>query len=418
MVKTLVELCTAVCIKNVREIYDVGGAPYSILRPILLKVEDPAQLQQLEEQSPHLLGDTVECWQRLINRDFTHLVKKCRFEPRNPALWSKIYQKYKTLEIEQKKAALAKLNNGFKNIKKEKQAKAVKAMTFDAKVHGKIPNQRKVGPGGKREGSVAVNLGALTWGGGTRTKATSAHGIMQKARREAAEIGRRKKLSTPTGQLAVRQGQIVRAPRGMVEEHRTKTLPAARSNPIVPPMRGNEQRWDREQKEREARLLKAKNGSTTKGATIVSDEDLLAQDEFNDSDSDQEGGGLNAEYLEEDLFDEKPSSAKTSSSLPPASSSTSKPGHTLTGLAKMKLGRSWKDRPTRLEPIETHAPKSASKPMASSPPPRHSMPSSQLSPLSPPAGGADFKPKPMLAGQKRKQPSVFMQPRPKARRMS
>ncbi|KAI1461732.1 RNA polymerase II transcription factor SIII subunit A-domain-containing protein [Annulohypoxylon moriforme] len=415
MVKSLVELCTEVCLRNIKEIYDVGSAPYSILRPILLKINDPEHLHQLEQLSPHIQGDDAECWQRLINRDFPNQAKKHTLVPKDPTRWSRIYQKYKILDAEEKREAAARLSNGFKNITKEKQAKAVKAVTFNKSVHGRIPGQRKPGlPVGRH----AANSRGLTWGGGSRTKTTSAQGIMQKARREAAEIARRKQLSTPTGQLLVRQGQIARAPRGMVEEHRIKSLPsvAVRRSQIQAPLRSSGERWERQQKEREARLLKAQSGPVAKGVTVLSDDDLPEDDIDDYSDSEQEGGGLNVDDLES-FFDEKKPTTSTSARSPPAT----KPS--LSGLAKMKMAHSWKDKPTRIERV-VETPKasssSTSKPStASSPPPRSTLSEQHSPPPSVGAAGAD-KPKPKIPiGLKRKAaPSVFMPPKQKARRMS
>lgn len=443
MVKSLAELCIAVCIKNIRELWDVGGAPYSVIRPVLLKIENPAQLKELEEKSPHLRGDTAECWQRLINRDFPHLAKKRNYAPHNPTLWSKVYQTYKAEDAQLKAKAAAQLNNGFNQLKKEKQAKAVQVMNFNARVHGRIPGQRRNG-----SGFHGQSFGA------SRSR-TSGQSIIQKARRDARAMSRQYQLATPTGQLVVPQGQISRAPMGMVEEHKNKSRPFARA--IQAPPRPVGARYDREQKEREARLRKAKSGVSSKEMTMLSDEHLLAQEDVDsDYDSDGESGGLTVEGLE-GLFDEKnpstPASTKPtkgpttpqqgkSPSLAAPTSSTAKPGlSNLSGLAKMKMGHSWKNRPTRLEPIETSPSKLASKPTASpstapksssalSPHLRPSMPLKPASSLShPPLPGAaanvagsssaDPKPKPVMIGQKRKEaPSIFMKPKPKARRMS
>ncbi|KAI1653041.1 hypothetical protein F4813DRAFT_383552 [Daldinia decipiens] len=485
MVKTLVDLCTTVCIKNVKallilpfifhpqtlysfpnlpqrtivvsptsfinntnimgpslDISDVGSAPYKILRSILLKIDNPAQLREVEEKSPHIQGDDAE-------------LKKHNFEPRNPTLWYKIYDKYKKIEVEEKRAALEKLTSSLKTIKKEKQEKASKVINYDARILGPAPGRRK-GVGGRE----VAGVGGLRWGGGSRTKTTSAQSIMQKARREAAEISRRNKLMTPTGQLPVRRGQIVQAPLGMREEHRIKTLPTMpTARRIQAPQSRTGERWEREQKEREARLLKLKNGTTTKKTTIISDDEFDEDDQFDDDDDDddddevQEGGGLNVEELE-DLFDDdtpstsnapKPTKTAAMSSQNKPSSHSSLPSSNSTrasgssGLAGMKMGHSWKNNPMRVVPVESPAQKTASKSSASSPPParytasspplRPSM-SSKAASSHPPAGGSTYastgsssadlkpKPKPML-GQKRKDPpNIFMKPKPKNRRMS
>ncbi|KAI0848947.1 RNA polymerase II transcription factor SIII subunit A-domain-containing protein [Daldinia vernicosa] len=446
MVKTLVDLCTTVCIKNVKDITDVGSAPYSILRPILLKIDNAAQLREVEERSPHIQGDDAECWQRLINRHFPRQVKKHNFEPRNPTLWHKVYDKYKKIEVEEKRIALEKLTSSLKTIEKEKEEKASKLINYDAKLLGPAPGRRR-GVGGRE----VAGAGGLRWGGGSRTKTTSAQSIMQKARREAAEICRRNKLMTPTGQLPVRRGQIVQAPLGMREEHRIKTLPTMPTpRKIQAPQSRTGERWEREQKEREARLLKLKNGTTTKKATIISDDEFDEDDQFDDDGETQEGGGLNVEELEDLFDDDTPSTsnapkATKSAAVPsqnkpsplPSSSSTRASGSS--GLAGMKMGHSWKNNPVRTVPVESPAQKTASRSSASSPPaakhtaasppPRPSMPS-KASSSHPPAGGSTYtgtsisstdpkpKPKPIL-GQKRKDPpSIFMKPKPKARRMS
>ncbi|KAF3055603.1 putative rna polymerase ii transcription factor siii subunit a protein [Daldinia childiae] len=433
------------------DISDVGSAHYSLLRPILLRIDNAAQLREVEERSPHIQGDDAECWQRLINRHFPHQVKKHNFEPRNPTLWYKIYDKYKKIEVEEKRAALEKLTSSLKTIKKEKQEKASKVINYDAKILGPAPGRRK-GVGGRE----VAGAGGLRWGGGSRTKTTSAQSIMQKARREAAEISRRNKLMTPTGQLPVRRGQIVQAPLGMREEHRIKTLPTMpTARRIQAPQSRTGERWEREQKEREARLLKLKGGTTTTKTTIISDDEFDEDDQFDDDDDDevQKEGGLNIEELE-DLFDDDtpstsnaPKTIKTAvvSSQNKPSSHSSLPNSNSTrasgssGLAGMKMGHSWKNNPVRIVPVESPASKAASKSSASSPPaakhtavsppPGPSMPSN-ASPSHPPAGGSTYtgtssssadpkpKPKPML-GQKRKDPpSIFMKPKPKARRMS
>ncbi|KAI1376272.1 RNA polymerase II transcription factor SIII subunit A-domain-containing protein [Hypoxylon crocopeplum] len=422
MVKTLVDLCTAVCIRNLREINDVGGAPYSVLRPVLLKVDNPTQLRELEERSPHLLGETAECWQRLINRHFPHQVKKNRFEPRNPALWSKVYDKYKKVDAEEKKAALELLTGRFKDINKEKATMSTSLIDYNAKILGPAPGRRR---GAARPASTG---GALTWGGGSRTKTNSAQSIMRRARREAAEVSRRNKLSTPTGQLAVRQGQITRAPMGMVEEHRIKSLPNVKR--IQPPQKRTAQRWGRDQEQREDRLLKLKRGAIPSGATVVSDDELLAEDDEADYfDSDEEGGGLDPEDIEEDYYDDQ-------KSIPSRGHSSHTPTSNLSGLAKMKMGHGWKNKPMMVVPVETSksqpasrpkTPSSAAAPKASalSPPPRYSNaqePSYHAHSASPGAadsGNSSADPKPKLKQMKRKAPpSVFMKPKPKARRMS
>ncbi|OTB02313.1 hypothetical protein M426DRAFT_13615 [Hypoxylon sp. CI-4A] len=408
------------------EIDDVGGAPFSILRPILLRVDNPEQLLTLEENSPHIRDDTGECWQRLINRDFPVLAKKHRFEPRNPASWHKIYRKYAVMEAEAKREAEEKLKNSFSNMKKEKQDKAVKAINFNPRTLGPVPGRRKGIPGPRGDSGT----GGLRFTGGSRTKTNTGQSILRKARREAAEIGRRNRLVTSSGQLPVPQGQITRAPKGMQEEHRTAALPKVRRPQVPRPALGatNRSRESDREKQMRERLLNAKNGIHTKGATIVSDDDLDDQDELFDEEyeSDEGRGGLNIDDLEDVFEEEKPtkssyaqpmtslaSRSKASSSNP--APATKPASSNLSGLAKMKMGRAHRDKVITVEtPVSKPSPKPTASASSTAPKlPAHSPPSGSPDPESLP------KAKPPMPGQKRKAaPSVFMKPKPKVRRMS
>ncbi|KAH9508306.1 hypothetical protein Btru_050772 [Bulinus truncatus] len=68
-VKPLYDLCMQVLIENIDLIDNVGGVPYSILKPVLERCTAP-QLYQLEDFNPHFLEDTNELWKNLCIRDF------------------------------------------------------------------------------------------------------------------------------------------------------------------------------------------------------------------------------------------------------------------------------------------------------------------------------------------------------------
>ncbi|KAI0175961.1 RNA polymerase II transcription factor SIII subunit A-domain-containing protein [Hypoxylon sp. FL1284] len=422
MVKSLVHLCTMVCIKNIRDIHDVGGAPYHILRPILLKIDSAAHLRELEENSPHIRADDAECWIRLIKRDFTVEYQKEQLRPSNPESWHKVYAKYEKAVAERNRAADEALSQAYKKLEREKASNVTSVVKYDKKVFGKLPV--------RRTGRHDSGGGALRFGGGSRTKTTSAQSIMKKARREAGEIAMRNRLSTPTGQLPVRQGQITKAPLGLQMEHEIKSLPHVAR--IHAPQQRKQPQWDIEQKKRDERLLRAKKGAPAKGPTIVSDDELDPDDDMTStSNGKKRSGMLDVDDLE-GLFDaDEPTAStgasrikKTSATPSSTRSAASPPSRSapMNPLAKMKLGRAWKDKPMTISRVETSPPK----PSPATSPPRRSMQSSPPAPAthSPTAGptaGSDQpqpKPKPMM-GQKRKQaPSIFMKPKPKVRRMS
>ncbi|KAL7628759.1 hypothetical protein AAE478_000274 [Parahypoxylon ruwenzoriense] len=414
-----------------KDIEDVGGAPYSVLRPILLKIDSAAQLRELEEKSAHLREDDEECWQRLIKRDFRIESEKHQLQPQDSKSWCELYYKYDKLVTDMKREAEAKLHNSFNNIEKAKAKNVAQIVNFNPK-ELRAPKDGKgfgFGRGGKRD----ENTGGLRFTGGSRTKTNNAQNIIKKARREAMEIGRRNKLATPTGALPVRPGQITRAPMGMVEEYRIKALPAVKK--IHAPQPRREDQYAREQKEREEKLLSIKNGTAPKGANQISSVQRSGQDAVSGNSS------------------KKPTaSAQTTKSAPmptPSKSAPRPPTPTAMptpSLAIMKRGQSWKKADIQVVPVsEKPASNLSFKPTASKPSKsgaslsdlsgQLSQPSSLATPgRSPIAGlgsepgpssspsqsatpGPNSEPKPIV-GRKRKEPVSIFMPKPKARRLS
>lgn len=459
MVKTLVDLCTAVCIKHLREIYDVGDAPYSVLRPILMKVNSAAQLHELESKSPHIQEDDAECWKRLIDRDFHHQVEKHNFVPENPAAWGKIYDKYQKIDAAEKEAAAEKLRRSLKDIKRDKKANGSSLVNYDEKFLGRLPGRRR-SITRREDGTITTSKPG---GGGSRPKLTSGEKFMKKTKRELSN--RTTQLAMPTGQLPVKPGQITRAPPRMGMSERFLAKPLGLVSRIQPPENHAKNSWDRALKKR--RLLKAKDEALAQGANVISDDALDESDWASDASSSREGV-LDADDLEATFNQKGPimsaptvQATKTASatSLTKSSSSfspvpTTKASHAppkLTGLAKMKMGGSWRNKPMTLVPVKTPTTKSAPKLVApesaaskstttklSAPttpttpplPPQSSTSSKQAPSLDASAGSAtgdsdtssvDPKPKPtpVVVRQKRKEPpSIFIPRHPKARRMS
>ncbi|KAF1984378.1 hypothetical protein K402DRAFT_406060 [Aulographum hederae CBS 113979] len=86
----------SMCISRLQKIADllsdVGTLPYSFVRPILLKVENPDVLRKLEIASPQLQGCCGEIWISYIKRDVQNWQKKL-YEPSDPRDWHEVYQK-------------------------------------------------------------------------------------------------------------------------------------------------------------------------------------------------------------------------------------------------------------------------------------------------------------------------------------
>lgn len=152
----------------------------------------------------------------------------------------------------------------------------------------------------------------LNWTAGSKTKMTDGKSVLTRARREAKEIARMSKLSTPTHQLVGRKSQVLKAPAGMAGEYARAAQPAIRilagkqRKSISSTYSGSISGPSLE--ERENRLRALTMSANVKPTMIGSSDD---EDDFIDDDE------------ADDLFDEKPAplSKKNISSRPGPSSS-------------------------------------------------------------------------------------------------
>ncbi|KAF2968261.1 hypothetical protein GQX73_g5315 [Xylaria multiplex] len=323
MVKSLVELCTAVCLRNIKDITDIGTIPYSIARPILLKIDNAVQLRRIEISSPHLEGDTVECWKRLIARHFPVPYSKEEFAPSNPKEWHRIYAKYQRLDAESRQAAAERLKNAYKGIKAEKDHNGSKVVNYDSRTLPRLPRDVKpqvgIRPKGRRN---TPDQSELRFTGGSRTKTNTPKGLLKRAMREAKEISTRNRLNTLSSAVKVRPGQIARAPVGMVQEKVNNARPL---RGIRPPT--HRPKSGREIEDREARLRKAKEMNSQKGGSYITDEDL---DDLEIEDEDRPIG-LDVDDLEASTSHLEPSYRAESSGSARGSSFARKMGHSSAG---------------------------------------------------------------------------------------
>ncbi|KAL8784609.1 MAG: hypothetical protein Q9213_003864 [Squamulea squamosa] len=218
----------ALC-KNISMLTDIGDIPYDMIRPVLLKLENPAQLELLEEASPQLYGADEEIWIALIKRDIPKADEKIIY-PRNPKDWRKVY--HKMLKDHQKEVEedAMKLKEAYHGIKAgKKPPPPIMAGTPHIPKLGKmqlahnLPHNQSLLK--KREKKVQPVLTVQRFGA-TSKKELTGKGVMEKVRREAMEERRRQKvLSTPTHHLNAVATQIVVPPRHMVEQYRKSPPP-------------------------------------------------------------------------------------------------------------------------------------------------------------------------------------------------
>ncbi|KAI3334811.1 RNA polymerase II transcription factor SIII subunit A-domain-containing protein [Ustulina deusta] len=404
MVKSLVELCTAVCLRNVKDIADIGNIPYNLARPILVKIDNAAQLRQIEINSPQLEADTVEVWKRLIARDFPVVSRREAFVPKNPKSWHKIYAKYQHIDTKAKQDAKEHLKNAYKGLQEEKDRTVSKVINYDSRTLPRLPRDVRPQVGIRAKSRRAgPDQSELRFTGGSRTKTNNPKSLLKRARREAKEITTRNRLNTSVGAGQVRPGQIVRAPVGMVQEKVNNARPLTGIRPPTHQLRSDT--GQREIEDREARLQKAKEMNSQKGGSYISDEDL---DDLDIEDED-DYIGLEVDDLENLADQPEPSyEARPSRSSPTAARGSvfaRKMGSSSTAPSASRIRT---EAQTKLNPVQVQKE-----------PTTRSLQS--LGPTSPPSkpapssSSASPGPGPMLP-RKRKAVDIFMRPKSKASR--
>jgi elongin-A len=277
------------------DLNDVGDFEYWKIRPVLLRLDSPAQLHQIETNSPQICGEDAELWRNFIIRDFPNWELK-KYVPKNPLKWYRVYIKYKKeqeLEIardeEVLRASMGQLQKAKEtNVSKVVDLRSLPKVPRDPWMlanNGGVPIGRKSGMF-KKEGP-----GSLSWAGGSKTKMTNGQSVLTRARREAKEISQRSKLAKPTHELKGQAGQVRKAPAGMVNEYRraaeapirilSRKKPAAKSSNAAsgPSL-----------EEREGRLSAIQSGLNQKSSASAN-ETLIGSSDEDDL---------------ETLFDEKP----------------------------------------------------------------------------------------------------------------
>ncbi|KAF7563522.1 hypothetical protein G7046_g654 [Stylonectria norvegica] len=227
-VKSLVELATAACVKNIKELESVGDyLPYENVRQILLKVDNAHQLRLIEINSPHVQGDTGEVWLKIIEREFPMEYKAKAYKPQDPKKWYRVWEKYKRDHdhaLEESERKLMQALGALKESKDKNTSRIVDRKYLPRA--GKPPSKRGWG---QRDTTTS----ALAFGLGSRTKTANGASVMRKVRREVKEIANiHGSLSRKTKGLAG-QSQLRKAPPAMVNAYRRAAQPAFRATPRV-----------------------------------------------------------------------------------------------------------------------------------------------------------------------------------------
>ncbi|KAF2802083.1 uncharacterized protein BDZ99DRAFT_469131 [Mytilinidion resinicola] len=211
---SLLAMARRCAIRHIDTLYDVGSThPYSFWRPILLKVDDPAQLRTLEENCPQLRGETGEIWQRFIQRDIPRWETKQR-APANEINWWKLYRKLKAEADREKDAQEEALKETMKKLKEAKRKNTttiVEAKTITNSIH----HRRFGGAAGPKAPPSAKN-------------AKTALDKLKRSMYDSRQ-GQPKAAMLPNKLLEERKGRVAQAPKSMVEERRRIQLGAPRT---------------------------------------------------------------------------------------------------------------------------------------------------------------------------------------------
>ncbi|CAG7556929.1 unnamed protein product [Fusarium equiseti] len=376
--KSLLEIATAACIKNIRELDSVGDyLLYKTIRPLLLKIDNPKQLRTIEINSPQIQGETGEIWLKIIKHEFPMEFKQKAYKPPNATKWYRVYEKYKSDHQKALDESEAKLKSAFMGIKKDRE-KTITKIVDDRRL---LPQGGRVGP--KKPwgfGARDPNGSTLAFTRGSRTKTNNGASVMRKVRRETKEIASiHGSLSRPT-QSSNAISKLRKAPPAMVNDYQRASQPAVRPPPPKP----------------------------TPSEVVEAHEERAQY--ITDSDSD--GGG------EDDLFDDDPPPPRQTPARPSSSTLKGLPPSPSKPAAKAKRGllsNSYKGP----KPQAAAAPSQprSSRPVKQerrSPTPEREVlsPSPEAGPSSSPPPAA--RPPPAVNPRKRKGTDIFMKPKRRA----
>ncbi|KAH7326651.1 RNA polymerase II transcription factor SIII subunit A-domain-containing protein [Stachybotrys elegans] len=227
-VKSLWELATSICLKNIRELESIGDyLPYEVVRHILLKVDNAHQLRQIELNSPQIEGETGEIWLKLIERDFPLEMKANSYKPQNPKKWYRVWEKYKREHDDALEESERKLKNALAGLQQDK-AKNTSKIIHDKRY---LPRERRSQRGWGRDPSMST----LNFTGGSRTKTSNGASVMRRVRRETKEIATIHGVLARSVNRPIHRSQVKAAPQAMIHDHRRAAQPVYRPLAKTPP---------------------------------------------------------------------------------------------------------------------------------------------------------------------------------------
>ena len=247
-VLSLLELARKECIQNIKKITDVGTLEYQKVRPLLLKLDRPEQLRDIEKASPQIIGHDEEIWIQFIKRDASGWEQKSLSRPNGHLC----YETYVEAVIQSKKEIaydeqiLKATMDKIKTQQLEHTSRQV-----DARTVPKLPklggmqylSQLKYVDGDdewryvqpRKPRKVPEPKTELVFGVGSRMKITNGRALINKARKEAEEQRLiRSRLSIPTHKLQQSASQVQHVALSLALDHVRPAVPQ-RIDPTIKP---------------------------------------------------------------------------------------------------------------------------------------------------------------------------------------
>ncbi|KAL2416465.1 hypothetical protein ABEF95_016139 [Exophiala dermatitidis] len=215
---SLLAMARRACGRYSARITDIGDLDYELVRPVLMKIESPEKLHQIELASPQIIGLDAELWLNFIKRDIPDWHLKPH-EPKDPKNWYKVYRKLKAEAEQDSKADEAMLKAALANIKKEKEQNVVE-------IANKVPGS--YGP--SRRARIFNNY--VT--GRTGSKGANKMTLMEKIRKEARDA-KASRMNRPMHELPKRATPVTTPPQRFVEDLKQKAAVAAKAVTVTSP---------------------------------------------------------------------------------------------------------------------------------------------------------------------------------------
>ncbi|KAJ5657913.1 uncharacterized protein N7484_001562 [Penicillium longicatenatum] len=197
---SLLQLAMATAVKHVKSLNDIGNLPYNLVRPILLKVDNPEKLHAMEVLSPHLIEEDKELWLNFIRRDIPQWEQ---YElPENTHQWYEIYCDLREDVQRALDADAEKMKMALDGIKSERTRLTPKIIRGHESRRSRFPSK---------------SFRPRTF--------TGIPGISADKKKSAIFSAPRRNnaLAVPTKHLSTRASQVKKAPISLIEEHRQPT---------------------------------------------------------------------------------------------------------------------------------------------------------------------------------------------------